>query len=83
MEFCRLGAEISVLSAEAIINGVEKLHGAQVMAPDIRAGAGIVLACLAAQGTSEVLRVYHIDRGYNQLEDKLLMLGADIKRVRE
>jgi UDP-N-acetylglucosamine 1-carboxyvinyltransferase len=83
MEFRRLGAEISVSSGEAIINGVERLHGAQVMAPDIRAGAGIVLACLAADGTSEVLRVYHVDRGYHRLEEKLGSLGVQIERVKE
>ncbi len=81
MELRRLGANVTVTSDEATISGVEKLTGASVMASDIRAGAGLVLACLAAEGTAEVLRVYHIDRGYNKLEEKLLSLGADIKRV--
>ncbi len=80
MEMRRLGADITVANAEAIVNGVDKLTGAEVMAPDIRAGAGIVLACLAAKGKSEVLRVYHIDRGYYRLEEKLRSLGADISR---
>jgi UDP-N-acetylglucosamine 1-carboxyvinyltransferase len=80
MELRRLGADINVSNAEAIVNGVDILQGAEVMAPDIRAGAGIVLACLAARGKSEVLRVYHIDRGYYQLEEKLRSLGADITR---
>ncbi len=80
MEMRRLGADISVSNAEAIVNGVEGLQGAEVMAPDIRAGAGIVLACLAAKGKSEVLRIYHIDRGYYRLEEKLSSLGADINR---
>ncbi len=82
MEMRRLGARIDISSDEAVINGVEKLIGAEVMASDIRAGAGIVLAALAAEGRSEILRVYHIDRGYNKLEEKLQRLGADIERVR-
>ncbi len=81
MELGRLGADIVATSGEAIINGVKKLQGAEVMAPDIRAGAALVVACLAAQGKSEILRVYHVDRGYNQLEEKLSSIGADIKRV--
>ncbi len=81
MELRRLGADIIVTSDEAIVKGVAKLKGTSVMASDIRAGAGLVLACLGAEGTSEVLRVYHIDRGYNNLDEKLQSLGADIKRV--
>jgi UDP-N-acetylglucosamine 1-carboxyvinyltransferase len=81
MELGRLGADIVATSGEAIINGVKKLQGAEVMAPDIRAGAALVVACLAAQGKSEILRVYHVDRGYNKLEEKLSSVGADIKRV--
>jgi UDP-N-acetylglucosamine 1-carboxyvinyltransferase len=80
MELRRLGADVTVTSDEAIIKGVERLKGASVMASDIRAGAGLVLACMAAEGTSEVLRIYHIDRGYYRLEEKLSALGADIKR---
>lgn len=83
MELRRLGADITVSAAEAIVNGVERLHGASVMAPDIRAGAGLVLACLAAEGPSEILRVYHVDRGYYRLEEKLASLGADIRREKE
>ena len=83
MELQRLGADISVTSDEATINGVKSLKGAGVMASDIRAGAGLAVACLAAKGTSELLRVYHIDRAYYQLEEKLLSLGADIKREKE
>ncbi|MBU8933797.1 MAG: UDP-N-acetylglucosamine 1-carboxyvinyltransferase [candidate division Zixibacteria bacterium] len=81
MEMRRLGAKIAISSNEAVITGVKELHGAEVMASDIRAGAGIVLACLAARGQSEVLRVYHIDRGYHRLEEKLSSLGADIRRI--
>ncbi|NOY89343.1 MAG: UDP-N-acetylglucosamine 1-carboxyvinyltransferase, partial [FCB group bacterium] len=80
MELRRLGADVTVSSDEALVNGVKVLQGAEVMASDIRAGAGIVLACLAARGKSELLRVYHIDRGYNKLDEKLSSLGADIKR---
>jgi UDP-N-acetylglucosamine 1-carboxyvinyltransferase len=83
MELRRLGADVNVSSDEATINGVRELLGAEVMASDIRAGAGIVLACLAARGKSEVLRVYHVDRGYNRMEEKLSSLGADIERVNE
>ena len=82
MELRRLGADINVLSAEAVIRGVKSLQGASVMAPDIRAGAGLVLACLAAEGQSEVLRVYHIDRGYSRLEQQLNSLGANIQRAK-
>jgi len=83
MEMRRLGASITVTSGEAIVTGMETLNGAEVMASDIRAGAGIVLACLAAQGKSEVLRVYHIDRGYYDMEEKLRSLGASITRKNE
>lgn len=81
MELTRLGAQIKVAGEEAVITGVEKLRGASIMASDIRAGAGLVIAALAAEGQSEILRVYHIDRGYQNLDEKLLSLGADIKRV--
>jgi UDP-N-acetylglucosamine 1-carboxyvinyltransferase len=81
MELRRLGANIKVSGDEATIIGVKALKGAEIMASDIRAGAGIVLAALAAHGRSEVLRVYHIDRGYYRMEDKLTALGADVTRV--
>ncbi|UCD94152.1 MAG: UDP-N-acetylglucosamine 1-carboxyvinyltransferase [Candidatus Zixiibacteriota bacterium] len=81
MELRRLGADVNVTLNEAVVNGVKRLKGASVMASDIRAGAGLTLACLAAEGTSELLRVYHVDRGYNRLEERLSSLGADIKRV--
>lgn len=80
MELVRLGADIKVAGQEAVITGVKRLRGASIMASDIRAGAGLVVAALAAQGESEVLRVYHIDRGYERLELKLQSLGADIVR---
>lgn len=82
MELCRLGADIKVSGDRATINGVARLKGAQVMASDIRAGAGLTLAGLAADGTTEILRVYHIDRGYDHLDEKLAKLGAEIKRLK-
>ena len=81
MELRRLGANVNVTLNEATVSGVDSLKGASVMASDIRAGAGLTLACLAAEGTSELHRVYHIDRGYDRLDEKLSSLGADIKRV--
>ena len=81
MELRRLGADIAVTANEATINGVKRLSGTSVMASDIRAGAGLVIAGLAASGTTEVSRVYHIDRGYYRLEEKLAALGADITRI--
>lgn len=80
-EMNRMGAEIKVDGATAVIKGVKNLSGAAVMASDLRAGAGLVVAALAAHGLSEVLRIYHIDRGYDKLEEKLKILGADIERA--
>ncbi|MEE9555271.1 MAG: UDP-N-acetylglucosamine 1-carboxyvinyltransferase [candidate division Zixibacteria bacterium] len=81
MEMQRLGADITISGDEAVINGVDTLTGASIMASDIRAGAGLVLACLAAKGESEILRVYHIDRGYEKIERKLQALRGNIIRV--
>jgi len=64
-----------------MIKGVKELNGAKVMSTDLRASASLVLAGLAAKGTTEVLRVYHLDRGYQRIEEKLSSLGADIVRV--
>jgi UDP-N-acetylglucosamine 1-carboxyvinyltransferase len=80
-ELQRLGADIKVKENTAIIKGVKKLTGAKVMSTDLRASASLVLAGLAADGTTEVLRVYHLDRGYEKIEEKLRQLGADIARV--
>lgn len=80
-ELNRLGAKISVENNIATINGVTKLKGAKVMSTDLRASASLVLAGLAAEGTTEVLRVYHLDRGYQRIETKLKNLGADIRRI--
>ncbi|MCD6162039.1 MAG: UDP-N-acetylglucosamine 1-carboxyvinyltransferase [candidate division Zixibacteria bacterium] len=82
MELIRLGADIKIAGQEAVITGVNRLNGASVMASDIRAGAGLVVAALAASGKSEILRVYHIDRGYEHIEAKLQKLGADIQRLK-
>jgi len=79
-ELLRLGADIKVEGKAAIIRGVEKLHGAPVMATDLRASASLVLAGLAAEGTTEIQRIYHLDRGYEKIEEKLIGLGADIER---
>jgi len=82
-ELQRMGGNIRIQGNSAIIQGVENLSGAQVMATDLRASASLVLAGLAAEGMTEVSRVYHLDRGYEGLEKKLARLGADIKRVKE
>lgn len=80
-ELNRMGADIKIDGATAIIKGVEYLSGASIMASDLRAGAGLVIAALAAKGESEILRIYHIDRGYEKLEEKIRNLGGEIERV--
>ena len=81
-ELRRMGADIKVERDSAIVNGVQGLSGAPVMATDLRASASLVLAGLAAEGQTEISRVYHLDRGYEKLEEKLAMLGAHIRRVK-
>jgi UDP-N-acetylglucosamine 1-carboxyvinyltransferase len=81
-ELCRLGARIETDGATAVVRGVTAYQGAPVMATDLRASASLVLAGLAARGTTEVSRVYHLDRGYERLEAKLQALGARIRRER-
>jgi len=81
LEMRRLGADIRIEGNTAVIHGVDKLTAAPVMATDLRASASLVLAGLVAEGTTEVLRIYHIDRGYECIEEKLAQLGAQIKRV--
>jgi UDP-N-acetylglucosamine 1-carboxyvinyltransferase len=81
-ELLRLGADIAVDGKTAIVKGVPALSGAPVMASDLRASAALVLAGLAAQGTTEIQRVYHLDRGYERIEQKLAPLGARIRRER-
>jgi UDP-N-acetylglucosamine 1-carboxyvinyltransferase len=79
-ELLRLGADIEMKKNSALVRGGKKLSGAKVMSPDLRASASLILAGLAANGTTEVLRVYHLDRGYEKIEHKLKALGATIKR---
>jgi UDP-N-acetylglucosamine 1-carboxyvinyltransferase len=80
-ELIRLGADVQLSKNSAVVQGVKHLTGAKVMSTDLRASASLVLAGLVAKGTTEVLRVYHLDRGYEYLEKKLHALGADIRRV--
>jgi UDP-N-acetylglucosamine 1-carboxyvinyltransferase len=82
LEMRRLGADIRIEGNTAIIRGVAKLTAAPVMATDLRASASLVLAGLVAEGVTDVLRIYHIDRGYECIEEKLEQLGAQIKRMR-
>jgi UDP-N-acetylglucosamine 1-carboxyvinyltransferase len=79
-ELVRMGADIQLDGHTAIVKGVPKLSGAPVMATDLRASASLVLAGLAAEGETRISRVYHIDRGYERIEEKLMKLGADIER---
>jgi UDP-N-acetylglucosamine 1-carboxyvinyltransferase len=81
-ELQRLGANITIKENAAMITGSNVLTGTKVMSTDLRASASLILAGLAAHGTTEVLRVYHIDRGYEHIEEKLKGLGAEITRVR-
>lgn len=80
-ELRRMGAQIRLDGRTAIIDGLDQLTGAQVRATDLRAGAALIIAGLAAKGTTEVLEIHHIDRGYEFIENKLQRLGADIQRV--
>lgn len=82
-ELCRLGAEISIEGPTAIVKGGHPLSGAPVMASDLRASAALVLAGLAAEGETTVKRVYHLDRGYEHMDDKLRQVGARIERIPE
>jgi UDP-N-acetylglucosamine 1-carboxyvinyltransferase len=82
LEMQRLGADIRLEGNTAIVNGVERLLGARVMATDLRASAGLVIAGLVAEGETLVDRIYHLDRGYEALETKLVALGARVARVR-
>jgi UDP-N-acetylglucosamine 1-carboxyvinyltransferase len=80
-ELGRLGANISLQGSTALVRGVDRLHGAEVMATDLRASVSLVLAGLAAEGETTVNRVYHLDRGYEALDRKLVQCGADIQRI--
>jgi UDP-N-acetylglucosamine 1-carboxyvinyltransferase len=81
-ELKRMGADIKISGNTAMITGVPMLSGAPVMASDLRASASLILAGLAAKGTTEINRVYHLDRGYEKIEEKFSQLGAAIKRVK-
>ncbi|MBM3254345.1 MAG: UDP-N-acetylglucosamine 1-carboxyvinyltransferase, partial [Candidatus Omnitrophica bacterium] len=81
-ELNRMGAQIMLEGSSAIVRGVPRLSGAPVMASDLRASAALVIAGLVAKGRTEVSRIYHIDRGYEKIEEKLLSLGAEIRRER-
>ena len=82
-ELDRMGADIKIQGNSAVVSGVKQLSGAPVMASDLRASAALVLAALAAKGKTEIRRIYHLDRGYERLEDKLTALGARISRQPE
>jgi UDP-N-acetylglucosamine 1-carboxyvinyltransferase len=82
LELQRLGADIAIEGNTAVVRGVPKLQGARVMATDLRASAGLVIAGLVAEGETVIDRIYHLDRGYEALEKKLSALGARIERVR-
>jgi UDP-N-acetylglucosamine 1-carboxyvinyltransferase len=81
-ELMRLGADITIRGESAYVRGVEKLTGAPLMATDLRASASLILGGLAAQGETIVNRIYHLDRGYEKIEEKLRSLGADIERIK-
>jgi UDP-N-acetylglucosamine 1-carboxyvinyltransferase len=80
-ELGRLGANISLQGSMALVRGVDRLHGAEVMATDLRASVSLVLAALVAEGETTINRVYHLDRGYESLDRKLVQCGADIRRI--
>ena len=82
-ELSRLGADIAIEGPSAIVKGGLPLSGAPVMASDLRASAALVIAGLAAKGATQVNRIYHVDRGYEKLDEKLRKLGARIERVQE
>ncbi len=81
IELQRLGANIKINGNQAVVEGVAKLTGATVMATDLRASASLVIAGLVAEGETLIDRIYHLDRGYESIEQKLTQLGARIKRV--
>ena len=76
-----MGGNINLKGNTAVIEGIDKLKGAPVMATDLRASASLVLAGLVADGDTTIDRIYHIDRGYERIEEKLKILGADIERI--
>jgi UDP-N-acetylglucosamine 1-carboxyvinyltransferase len=82
-ELSRMGADLTLEGNTVVCKGVKSLTGAHLMATDLRASASLVLAGLAAQGTTTIDRVYHLDRGYETIEEKLKLLGAQIERVQD
>ena len=82
-ELARMGANVNVHGASALVRGVDHLTGAEVMATDLRASSSLILAALAAMGETVVRRVYHLDRGYERIEEKLAACGAVIRREKE
>lgn len=82
-ELMRMGANIRIEGRQAIVAGPREMSGAQVMSSDLRASASLVLAAMVAKGETIIDRVYHIDRGYERIEEKLAGVGAQIRRVRE
>jgi UDP-N-acetylglucosamine 1-carboxyvinyltransferase len=81
VELQRLGADIRIDGNTAVVQGVERLEGATVMATDLRASASLVVAGLVAEGETVIERIYHLDRGYERLEEKLAALGAKVRRL--
>ncbi len=82
VELIRLGAQIKIDGNTALVTGVPRLEGATVMATDLRASASLVIAALVAQGETLIERIYHLDRGYERIEEKLAKVGARVRRVR-
>jgi UDP-N-acetylglucosamine 1-carboxyvinyltransferase len=82
-EMVRLGAKIQIEGKIAVMEGVPRLSGATVMATDLRASASLVIAGLVADGETLIERIYHLDRGYDEMEIKLRAIGADIQRIKE
>jgi len=82
-ELRRMGADIIVEGGTATVKGISKLKAAPLMATDLRASASLIAAALAAKGETTVHRLYHLDRGYENMEEKLVKIGADVKRVKE
>ena len=80
-ELNRMGADIETKGRTAVVRGVQKLTGAPVMATDLRASMSLAIAGLAAEGETRLQRIYHLDRGYERLEEKLAAVGADIERI--
>ena len=81
-ELNRLGASITIDGNTALVNGVQKLSGAKVMATDLRASASLVIAAMCADGETLIDRIYHLDRGYDRMESKLTAVGANVRRIK-